>query len=211
MDIPSRVGAEFKPGSRKQSLRNGVLCTFHSPGTEIFGEHSRSKTGAELVLQSGIARAVEILLHQWAELQIANRIPGQKSGLSPGTPHREFHVCRCVSRIQVLISKRPGFANSVGIDRNPVIKRTRRYVEKLAKKILAHENGRDRVPADRVLKASVERDTVRAKMKNRGDPAVEKCVVGIAVLDDIDAGKQEATGSQALSDKTGDRRQFAEM
>ena len=48
-------------------------------------------------------------------------------------------------------------------------------------------------------------------MKNRSDAAIEKRVVGMAVLNDADAGKEELTGRQAFADDAGDHGQIAEM
>jgi len=89
--------------------------------------------------------------------------------------------------MQVLIGEGSSFADGAAIDRNPVIKRAGRKIQELFKQVLAHVHRRNGVAPDGVLQASVEGDGVRPEVQDRGHAPVEKSVVGVAVLNDVDA------------------------
>src|ERR1700688_3347542 len=98
--------------------------------------------------------------------------------------------------MQVLVGEWSSLADRAAVDRNPVEERTRRQIQELLEKILAHVDRRDGVAPNRILQAAVESDRVRAKMDNRSHSAAEKSVIGVAVLYDVNAWEQQASGRQ---------------
>src|SRR6202035_589876 len=84
LEIPARVGTEFKPCTRQERLGDRVLCVLHSPCSKILGESCNSQAAAKFSLQSDIARSAEILLHEGMKEKVADRVTGDQGRASPG-------------------------------------------------------------------------------------------------------------------------------
>src|SRR5271156_123269 len=113
--------------------------------------------------------------------------------------------------MQVLIGERPRLAHRASGEGKPVIKRTCRDIEELAEKILAQKDRRNRVAPDRILQTAVKRDRVRAQVQHGSDAAIEITIVGVAILDDVYAGKKKPARGKALTHKSRDHRQAINM
>src|SRR5580704_8725379 len=62
LNIPAGVRTHLKASAGHQRLGNCILCVHHPPRTQILCQRGHGEPAAELVLQSYIARCIEILL-----------------------------------------------------------------------------------------------------------------------------------------------------
>src|SRR5260370_18275971 len=61
------------------------------------------------------------------------------------------------------------------------------------------------------MRSPVEGSYCDSEKRLRESPAVENSVIRIAVLNDVDAGKEKTPGGHVFADKASDRRKIAEM
>ena len=204
LDAPTRSGTELKAASGQQRLGDRVLRALDAPRAQVVCNHGRRETPAEFVLQSGIARSIEIFLDRWAKQQIPRGVSGDERGVAPRASDRELDVGGEVAGMQVLIRKWPCFMNRAAADRNPVVERTGGEIEELPEQILIHVRRRSRIAANSELQTSVERNGVRPEMQDRRNSTIQNGVERVAVLNYALTGEQELTHGITLTDEAGD-------
>src|SRR5258708_22338919 len=116
-----------------------------------------------------------------------------------------------IARMQVLKLEGADFVDRRTPNGDPVEEGTARQIKVLAKHVLIQRNRGDRIAAQGVLEAGVERQSVRAQMQHRRDSAIEHRVVGIAILNYVDTGQRNLALGHAFADEAADRRKSAQM
>src|ERR1700756_4532288 len=173
--------AKVEARARQESLSDRVLGILDAPRSQILSQGRDGQPVAEFMLQSHVARAIEIFFHQWPVQEIPRRISRNQRCAAPGTSHGKFDVAEEIAGMQVLVDEWTSFVFRAACDGYPIEKGTRVQVEKLSKQVLAHEYGRNPVAPHGELQAAVEGDGIRAKVQNRVYPAVQDRVVGVAI------------------------------
>ena len=112
----SGINAELKSAPRKERLRRGESPPLHSPRTQILSQNCGGDPAPKSMLNSGVARGIEILLDRRIEEQVSREVPRQQRGASPRPSDGKLHAGREVTRIQITIRKRPRLMNCIGID-----------------------------------------------------------------------------------------------
>src|SRR5215469_3623970 len=96
-----------------QSLCNGELLPLYPPCPQVFSCGRDCDVVSKPSLYSRIGAGGVVLVNRGTKKKVASAIPGQERGFAPRSPDSELNCSREITRMQILLSKWPGFPNHV--------------------------------------------------------------------------------------------------
>src|SRR5271156_5921199 len=192
-------------------LGMGPIVFLDAPRPQVLGDNPEVKPLGNFMFDARVDGGEINLTSNRKKLLIASPPSGYEKCFPPWMPDAEVDRSGQGAQTQVAFGKRSRFANGERIDRHHVEERTRRQVGKLAKQVLIHFHGLERVSANGFLNTGVEVQYVVAEMKRGVEADVEGVVGRIPVDDLVRAGQRNLAARVAHLKESADVRKRSKV